>query len=131
LERQVLQGSLVGGLNACIECCDRWANGGRLALEWIGRDFARKTVTFGELQQAAARFANLLTSSGIGRGDTIAGFLPRIPELLVVALGCWRAGAIYQPLFTAFGPKAIEQRVTATGGSKAKLIVTDPPTAQN
>ncbi len=40
-------------------------------------------------------------------------------------LGAWRAGAIYQPLFTAFGPAAIESRVTADGGSKAKLVVTD------
>ena len=125
LERQVLQGSLAGGLNACVECCDRWADEGRVALNWIGRDFSRKTVTFRQLQEGAARFANLLHARGIGRGDTVAGLLPRIPELLVVALGTWRAGAIYQPLFTAFGPKAIEHRVTAAGGSRAKLIVTD------
>jgi acetyl-CoA synthetase len=69
LERQALHGSLAGGLNACVECCDRWANGGRVALEWIGRDFTLKTVTFLELQQAAARFANFLASSGIGSDD--------------------------------------------------------------
>ena len=51
--------------------------------------------------------------------------LPRIPELLTVVLGVWRAGAIYQPLFTAFGPAAIESRVTSKGGSQAKLVVTD------
>ena len=55
----------------------------------------------------------------------VAALLPRIPELLTVILGAWRAGAIYQPLFTAFGPAAIESRVTAPGGSEAKLIVTD------
>jgi acetyl-CoA synthetase len=125
LERQVLHGSLAGGVNACVECCDRWADEGRVALRWIGRDFSRKTVTFRELQEGAARFANLLAARGIGPGDTVAGLLPRIPELIVVALGTWRAGAVYQPLFTAFGPKAIEQRVTAAGGSQAKLIVTD------
>jgi acetyl-CoA synthetase len=59
-------------------------------------------------------------------GATWSGaLLPRIPELLVVALGAWRVGAIYQPLFTAFGPAAIESRVTSAGGSHAKLIVTD------
>jgi len=51
--------------------------------------------------------------------------LPRIPELLTVILGVWRVGAIYQPLFTAFGPAAIQSRVTSKGGSRAKLIVTD------
>jgi acetyl-CoA synthetase len=125
LEREVLQGSLVDGLNACVECGDRWTTENRVALEWIGRDETRETVTFLELQDASARFANLLHSYGIGRGDTVAGLLPRIPELLVAVLGTWRVGAIYQPLFTAFGPAAIEHRVTAEGGSQAKLIVTD------
>ena len=124
-ERNVLHGSSATGLNACIECCDRWVHEGRVALQSIDRDFTRKTVTFHELQQAAGRFANVLRSFGIGRGDTVAGLLPRIPELAVMALGVWRAGAVYQPLFTAFGPKAIEQRVTASSGSRAKLIVTD------
>ena len=125
LEREVLQGSLADGLNACVECCDRWASDNRVALEWIGRDETRETVTFLELRDASARFANLLHSHGIGRGDTVAGLLPRIPELLIIVLGTWRVGAIYQPLFTAFGPAAIEHRVTAAGGSQAKLIVTD------
>ena len=126
LERDVLQGSLTDGLNGGVECCDRWAGDDRgIALEWIGRDFVQETVTFRELAVTSARFANLLRSQGIGRGDVVAGLLPRIPELLVAVLGTWKAGAIYQPLFTAFGPAAIEHRVTAEGGSQAKLIVTD------
>ena len=126
LEGEYLQGSLTDGLNACIECCDHWASDdGRIALDWIGRDFLNEQVTFRELTIASARFANLLGSLGIGRGDVVAGLLPRIPELLVAVLGTWRAGAIYQPLFTAFGPAAIEHRVTSDGGSHAKLIVTD------
>jgi len=52
----------------------------------------------------------------------VAGLLPRTPELLVVALGTWRAGAVYQALFTAFGPKAIEYRLEH---GQARLIVTD------
>jgi hypothetical protein len=49
-------------LNACFECCDRWSGDGRVALEWISRDFVHETVTFRALQDAAARFANLLRS---------------------------------------------------------------------
>jgi acetyl-CoA synthetase len=124
-ERETLRGSLADGVNACVECCDRWAENGRVALDWFGRDFSRESVTFAQLRQSSARFANLLRSRGIGRGDVVAALLPRIPELLTVVLGAWRAGAIYQPLFTAFGPAAIESRVTAPGGSRAKLIVTD------
>jgi acetyl-CoA synthetase len=86
LEQEVLQGSLVEGLNACVECCDRWADGSLIALHWVRRDFTRETLTFIELQQAAGRFANLLHSCNIGPGDIVAGLLPRIPELLVVVL---------------------------------------------
>lgn len=125
LEKSVLDGSLSTGLNACIECCDRWAADGAIALEWYGTSGARKTVSFSQMCEDSARFANYLSSHGIGAGDVIAGLLPRIPDLFTVVLGTWRVGAIYQPLFTAFGPAAVESRVTAQGGSQAKLIVTD------
>lgn len=125
LARDVLSGSLDEGTNAAIECCDRWADDGRVAINWIGRNFAKEEITFTELRDRSSRFANLLRARGIGQGDVVGGLLPRIPDFFVAALGAWRIGAIYQPLFTAFGPAAIESRVTATGGSQAKLIVTD------
>jgi acetyl-CoA synthetase len=125
LARDFLHGNLDDGISAAVECCDRWAEGGRIALNWIGKDFAEETVTFGALREQSSRFANALRSRGIGKGDVVAGLLPRIPELLIVVLGVWRVGAIYQPLFTAFGPAAIASRVTSASGSQAKLIVTD------
>jgi acetyl-CoA synthetase len=117
-----LQGSLETGLNACIECCDRHAAPGRVALEWESQDGRRETYTFAQLQELSARFANLLASRGVKPGDAVAGMLPRTPALLATILGTWRAGAVYQPLFTAFGPKAIEHRLQI---SQAKLLVTD------
>ena len=93
-------------------------------LIWEGRNGERATWTFEQLQAASSRFANLLASRGIGAGDCVSGILPRTPELLITILGTWRAGAIYQPLFTAFGPKAIEHRVHTAG---SKLVVTDVP----
>jgi acetyl-CoA synthetase len=127
LERQVLQGTLAGGLNACVECCDRWAEADpdAVALEWFGAGGQRRSLTYARLRDDSARFARLLQQQGIGAGDVVAGLLPRMPDLLTVVLGTWRAGAAYQPLFTAFGPAAIESRVTAAGGSQAKLVVTD------
>ncbi|MCA1940374.1 MAG: AMP-binding protein [Caenispirillum bisanense] len=123
LAAKVLSGSLAGGLNACVECCDRHAgDAAKVALHWENKDGDRATVTFAELQARAARFANVLKAQGVQPGDRVAGLLPRIPELLTVILGTWRAGAVYQPLFTAFGPKAIEYRC---GASEAKLVVTD------
>jgi acetyl-CoA synthetase len=118
---EILSGNL-SAMNACVECCDRHADSDKVALRWEGRDGQRADWTFAQLKDAAARFANLLTSYGIQPGDTVAGLLPRTPELLVTILGAWRLGAIYQPLFTAFGPKAVEHRIKESG---AKMVVTD------
>ncbi|MFZ6044919.1 acyl-CoA synthetase [Pseudomonas sp. CR3202] len=116
-----LNGELTA-LNACVECCDRHAEPGRVALVWEGRNGERAIWTFAQLKEAAARFANHLQARGIGPGDCVSGLLPRTPELLITILGTWRIGAVYQPLFTAFGPKAIEHRVKGAG---SKLVVTD------
>ncbi len=118
----LFSGDFDKGINAAVECCDRWADGDKVALYWEGQDGRSSQHTFAELRDASARFANFLVSRGVQPGDRVAGLLPRIPELLVVILGTLRAGAVYQPLFTAFGPKAVEYRVNA---SEAKLVVTD------
>ena len=118
----LLSGDLETGLNVCVECCDRWAESDSIALYWEGADGSSSTHSFAEIQEGAARFANLLTAQGVRPGDQVACMLPRISDLFVVALGVWRAGAVYVPLFTAFGPKAIEYRLERSG---AKLVVTD------
>jgi acetyl-CoA synthetase len=99
--------SFASGVNACVECCDRWAEPGKVALRWEDQQGHQASVTFVELRERAARFANVLRAHGMGPGDVVACMLPRIPDLLTVALGTWRAGAVYQPMFTAFGPKAV------------------------
>ena len=116
-------GDFKTGINACFECVDRYADTGRVALAWEGVNGERRTLSFAELKDQTARFANMLTSLGVKPGDAVAGMLPRTPELLVTIMGTLRAGAVYQPLFTAFGPKAIEHRLQTSG---AKLVVTDP-----
>lgn len=117
----VLAGNL-GALNACVECCDRHAAEGGVALYWERHDGACAQYTFADLQQRAARLANVLKAQGVGPGDRVAGLLPRTVELLVTVLASWRLGAVYQPLFTAFGPKAIEHRLHSSG---ARVVVTD------
>jgi len=123
---EILSGNL-SAMNACVECCDRHADSDKIALRWEGRDGQRADWTFAQLKVAAARFANLLSGYGIQPGDTVAGLLPRTPELLVTILGAWRLGAIYQPLFTAFGPKAVEHRIKESG---AKMVVTHAVTSE-
>ena len=121
LAAQDLHGEL-GALNACIECCDRHAHGNAVALYCETRDGRATHYTFSELQAHAALFGNFLREQGVRPGDRVAGLMPRTVELLIAILGTWRIGAVYQPLFTAFGPKAIEQRL---GCSRALWIITD------
>lgn len=109
-------------MNACYECCDRHANNDVIALIQENADGSSSRHSYAELRDQSAQFAHYLTQKGIQAGDVVAGLLPRGHALLVTILGTWRIGAIYQPLFTAFGPKAIEHRIQASG---AQLVVTD------
>lgn len=124
LEAEILDGSLDSGLNVCHEICDKWATDpGKVALYYEKVGGGDGVLTFTELKEASARFANYLQSLGIGKGDRVAALLPRTPELLIVIAGTLRAGAVYQPLFTAFGSGAIEYRFER---ANTKLVVTDP-----
>lgn len=113
------------GLNACFECCDRWAatQPERPALNYIREaSTANEVYTFAQLRDLSAQFAHVLAANGVSAGDHVAGLLPRSPELLITILATFRLGAVYQPLFTAFGPKAIEHRLREAG---TRLVVTD------
>lgn len=118
---QFLSGSMQA-VNACYECCDRHANSDAIALYWHGKDGRKEQYSFAELKKYSSQFANFLKSQGIGKGDRVSGLLPRTPELIIIILATWRIGAVYQPLFTAFGPKAIEHRIQL---AQSKLVVTD------
>jgi len=117
-----LQGDPATGINACIECCDRHTGQNRLALRAISADGQLREFSFDDLRDMSARVGTMLKAAGVGPGDVVAGMLPRIPELVATILGTWRIGAVYQPLFTAFGPKAIDHRLKTSG---AKLVVTN------
>lgn len=108
-------------INAAIECCDRHPPA-VFALRYEARDGASRTLTFADLAEQSARVAHVLVAQGVCPGDRVSVLLPRIPELLATMLGIWRAGAVYQPLFTAFGPAAITHRLRTAG---ACLVVTD------
>ena len=94
---------------------DRHAGSGRPALRWFGRRGEARTYTFDELSRLTARFANVLRAQGVGPGDRVAGFMPRVPEMLVAMIGAWKVGAVYVPIFTGFGPDAIDFRVRHSG----------------
>ncbi|BCG95694.1 acyl-CoA synthetase [Mesorhizobium sp. 131-2-1] len=117
-----LHGDPATGINAYVECCGRYTGQNRLALRAISAGGELREFSFDDLADMSGRAGNMLKELGVRPGDVVAGMLPRIPELVALILGAWRIGAVYQPLFTAFGPKAIEHRLSY---SKAKLVVTN------
>lgn len=100
---------------------DRHVGASRPALRWHGKDGASRTCSFEELSRLSSRFCGWLRAHGVGEGDRVAGFLPRISETIAVILGTWKAGGVYVPIFTGFGADAIEFRVRH---SEAKVLCT-------
>ncbi|MBI5969148.1 MAG: AMP-binding protein [Deltaproteobacteria bacterium] len=110
-------------LNIAHEVVDRHARDPqKVALFCISREGKEEKYTYRELKKLTSQFANVLRELGIKKGDAVARLLPRIPEAYITLFGTWKAGAIDVPLYTAFGPEAIEYRVQDSG---AKLLITD------
>lgn len=112
------------GLNLVYEAVDRHANTlwrNHLAIRWLGRDGAVRDFTYGDLHEQSNRFANILDAFGICKGDRVFGLSERIPELYFAALGTLKHTSVFCPLFSAFGPEPIHQRL---GLGDAKLLVT-------
>src|SRR5215468_7279457 len=74
--------TVTGHVNLAETIVDRHAGRGRPALSWFGKDGASARVTYDELSAQASRFAGVLRSLGVEPGERVAGFLPRIPEML-------------------------------------------------
>ncbi len=108
------------GINIAYEAADRHVDagdGGRVALRWIRKDRSTREYTYRDLKDLSARFANALKDLGAERGEKVFSLLGRVPELFVSALGTWKCGAVFCPLFSAFGPEPIKARMTIAGAS--------------
>ncbi|MBA4181039.1 MAG: acetate--CoA ligase [Anaerolinea sp.] len=124
--RDELPGLPGGGLNIAHEAVDRHAKGdraNRVAIRWRGRRGERRDITYGQLRDETSRFANVLTSLGVGRGDAVFTLAGRIPELYIAALGTLKNGSVFCPMFSAFGPEPVLQRMSI---GHAKVLVTTP-----
>jgi acetyl-CoA synthetase len=117
-----------GGLNIAYEAVDRHANGPRrnhLALRCLDRTEQVREYTYGALQALTNRFANVLRSLEVNKGDRVFTALGQVPELYLTALGTLKNGSVFCPLFSAFGPDPLCARL-ATG--QAKVLVTTQAT---
>jgi acetyl-CoA synthetase len=102
--------------------CDRHCGQGRTALLYEGENGLPDELSFEHLADRSKRLANALAGAGIGRGDRIGILLPQCPEALITHLAAYRLGAIALPLFTLFGPEALEYRLNDSG---AKAVVSN------
>jgi acetyl-CoA synthetase len=112
------------GLNIAYEAVDRHAAGpaaARTALRWLPRRGPAVDVSYAELAGRTGRFASALASLGVAAGDRVFALLPRIPALYVAALGTLKHRAVFCPLFSAFGPEPVRQRLALGAG---RVLVT-------
>ncbi len=113
-----------GGLNIAHEAVDRHANGllrKHVAIRWLSKNGEVQDFDYGLLQALTNRFANGLKSLGVSKGDRVYVLAGRIPELYIAALGTLKRGAVFCPLFSAFGPEPLRARLMIGG---AKVLVT-------
>ncbi|MBA3671209.1 MAG: acetate--CoA ligase [Gemmatimonadaceae bacterium] len=115
----------VGGtLNASVNCVDRHARGPRrnkAALIFEGEPGDKRTLTYWDLFVEVNKFANVLKSLGVGRGDRVAIYLPLVPEAVIAMLGCARIGAIHSVVFGGFSPESVRDRIN---DSQCRLLIT-------
>jgi acetyl-CoA synthetase len=114
------------GLNIALEAIDRHAAGRgryRVAVRWLRRDGRVDEATYGQLAAATNRFANALRGLGVGPGDRVFTLLGRVPELHVAVLGTLKNRSVVCPLFSAFGPEPVRQRLDL---GDARVLVTTP-----
>jgi len=112
------------GVNIAYEAVDRHAHSAKrnhLALRWLGKDGAVRDFTYADLAEQSNRFANVLRQLGIGKGDRVFVLAGRIPALYITVLGALKNVSVLCPLFSAFGPEPIEQRLKIGDG---KILVT-------
>lgn len=93
----------------------------KLALRFVDERFACTELTYGALLRSVNRFANLLHSIGVQPGAVAASLLGRCPELYVTVLGTLKCGAVFTPLFSAFGPEPVRSRLEL---ASARVLVT-------
>lgn len=115
-----------GGLNIAHEALDRHIKTSlkdKIALFWESKDGVSEEYTFYDLYRLTNRFANVLKGLGVEKGDKVFTYMDRTPDLYVCLLGALKTGAVIGPLFSAFGPDAVKDRLQ---DSKAKVLVTNP-----
>ncbi|HJV91597.1 MAG TPA: acetate--CoA ligase [Holophagaceae bacterium] len=120
------EAELGGPANMAEAAVDRHALGakaGQVALRFLSPERPPLDLTFGDLKGLTNRFANVITTLGVLKGERVFALLGRVPELYIAALGTLKRRAVFCPLFSAFGPEPVRTRL---GLGEARVLVTTP-----
>ena len=113
-----------GTLNVAYNCLDRHVlagHGDKVAIHWEGEPGDIRTITYQDLLDEVSKFANVLTSLGVAKGDRVNIYLPMIPEAAVAMLACARIGAPHSVVFGGFSAQALADRIN---DAEAKVLIT-------
>ncbi|MER3501573.1 MAG: acetate--CoA ligase [Candidatus Fervidibacterota bacterium] len=113
-----------GKLNVCYNCVDRHVQTWRrtkAAIIWEGEPGDERVLTYQDLHREVQKFANVLKSLGVQKGDRVTIYLPMIPELPIAMLACARIGAIHSVVFGGFSAEALRDRIN---DSQSKVLIT-------
>jgi len=115
----------VGGkLNVSVNCVDRHVAAGlgeRVAYHWEGEPGDTRTITYADLQKMVCQAANALESLGVRAGDTVAIYMPMLPETVAAMLACARIGAPHTVVFGGFSAEALAGRIQ---DCDARVVIT-------
>ncbi len=114
-----------GKINVSYNCLDRHVeagNGDKTAILWVGDDPNEdRHISYSEMLGEVKKFANVLKSKGVKKGDRVCIYMPMIPELAIAMLACTRIGAIHSIVFGGFSAEALQGRIQ---DSECKVLVT-------
>ena len=113
-----------GKLNVAYNCVDRHVeagNGDKVAYYFEGEPGDTREITYSDLKDEISRGANALTELGVKAGDTVAIYMPMIPETVFAMLSCARIGAVHTVVFGGFAADSLATRIEDCG---AKVVIT-------
>ena len=111
-------------LNVSYNCLDRHleTRGDQVAIIWEGDDPNEdRKITYRELHAEVSKFANVLKSRGVKKGDRVCIYMPMIPEAAVAMLACTRIGAVHSVVFGGFSPESLKDRIL---DSDCRVVIT-------
>lgn len=104
----------------CLDVHTKTYRRNKLALIWEGENGESKTMSYFALHRETCKFANVLKSMGVNKGDRVTIYMGRIPEIAIAMLACARIGAIHSVVYGGFSVESLSERIE---DSNSKVLV--------